>query len=61
MKITHVMADGSIRDSVDGMVIKNDQFYKVLQGIIEKSALPQGSPGHQRNLRDPRHTHTIAN
>lgn len=36
MKIIHVMADGSVRDSVKGMVIQNEQFYQVLQGIIEK-------------------------
>ena len=36
MKIVHVMADGSTRDSVAGIVIQNDQFYQVLQGIIEK-------------------------
>ena len=36
MKIIHVMADGSTRDSVAGVVIQNDQFYQVLQGIMEK-------------------------
>ena len=36
MKIIHVMADGSTRDSVAGVVIKSDQFYQVLQGIMEK-------------------------
>ena len=36
MNIIHVMADGTIRDSVAGVVIKNDQFYQVLQGIMEK-------------------------
>lgn len=36
MKIIHVMADGTTRDSVAGVVIKSDQFYQVLQGIIEK-------------------------
>jgi hypothetical protein len=36
MKITHIMADGSTRDSVAGVVIKSDQFYQVLQGIMEK-------------------------
>lgn len=35
MNIIHVMADGSTRDSVAGVVIKNDQFYQVLQGIVE--------------------------
>ena len=36
MKIIHVMADGSTRTSVEGVVITNDQFYQVLQGIMEK-------------------------
>ena len=34
--ITHIMADGTTRDSIEGVVIKNDQFYQVLQGILEK-------------------------
>lgn len=36
MNIIHIMADGSTRDSVEGVVIKSDQFYQVLQGITEK-------------------------
>lgn len=36
MKITHIMADGSKRDSVEGVVIQNEPFYRVLQGILEK-------------------------
>ena len=36
MNIIHVMADGTTRDSVEGVVIKSDQFYQVVQGIIEK-------------------------
>lgn len=36
MKITHIMADGTTRKSVEGVVIKSDQFYQVLQGIMEK-------------------------
>ena len=38
INIIHVMKDGSIRESIDGVVITNDQFYQVLQGIIEKQA-----------------------
>ena len=34
--VTHVMADGTVRKSVEGVVIKSDQFYQVLQGIIDK-------------------------
>ena len=36
MQIIHIMADGTTRDSVAGVVIKSDQFYQVIQGIIEK-------------------------
>lgn len=36
MRIIHVMADGTTRDSVAGLVIQNEQFYEVLNGIIEK-------------------------
>ena len=35
MKITPVMADGSKRESVKGVVIQNDDFYRVLQRIME--------------------------
>lgn len=34
--IIHVMADGSTRDSIEGVVIQSEQFYQVLHGIIEK-------------------------
>lgn len=36
MNIIHIMADGTTRESVEGVVITNDQFYQVLQGIMEK-------------------------
>lgn len=36
MRIIHIMADGTTRDSVAGVVIQSDQFYQVLQGIMEK-------------------------
>ena len=36
MNIIHIMADGTTRKSVEGVVIKSDQFYQVLQGIMEK-------------------------
>lgn len=36
MKIIHVMADGSTRESIEGVVIRNKEFYQVLNGIIEK-------------------------
>lgn len=39
-KITHIMADGTTRKTVDGVVIKSDQFYQVLQGIMDKRKKP---------------------
>ena len=36
MNIIHVMADGTTRKSIEGVVITNNQFYQVMQGIIEK-------------------------
>lgn len=36
MNIIHVMADGTTRKSIEGVVITSDQFYQVMQGIIEK-------------------------
>ena len=34
--IINIMADGTIRDSVEGVVIKSELFYQVAQGIIER-------------------------
>ena len=36
MKIIHIMADGSTRDSIEGVVIQNEQFYQVVRGITER-------------------------
>lgn len=36
MQIIHIMADGTIRDSIEGIVIPKGDFYRVLNGIIEK-------------------------
>ena len=36
MKIIHVMADGTVRDSIEGVVIQSEQFYQVMQNILEK-------------------------
>lgn len=35
MKIIHVMADGSTRESVKGAVIQNEEFYQAARRIIE--------------------------
>ena len=39
MRIIHVMKDGSTRESVEGVVIHSEEFYQVLQGIMEKKAV----------------------
>lgn len=36
MKITHIMADGSVRESVEGMKIPNKEFYIILNEIRSK-------------------------
>jgi hypothetical protein len=36
MTITHIMADGSTRQSVEGIVIRDKNFYAVIRGIAEK-------------------------
>lgn len=36
MKITHIMADGSKRESIKGAIIQSEEFYRVLNGILEK-------------------------
>lgn len=36
MNIIHVMADGTIRKTVDGVVVQNEQFYRVVRSIMEK-------------------------
>jgi hypothetical protein len=36
MRIIHIMADGSTRDSIEGVVVRNEDFYRLLNGILEK-------------------------
>lgn len=36
LKIIHIMKDGTVRDSVEGIVIPNGEFYKVMDGILKK-------------------------
>ena len=36
MNIIHIMADGTSRNSVEGVVIQNEQFYAILEAILEK-------------------------
>ena len=36
MRIVHIMRDGSTRESVEGVVVRNKEFYQVLNGILAK-------------------------
>jgi hypothetical protein len=36
VKITHVMKDGSKRESINGVVIQSEEFYRVLASILDK-------------------------
>ena len=36
MKIVHVMANGEVKESIEGTVIKSEQFYKLLNDIQKK-------------------------
>lgn len=36
MKAIHIMADGSVRESIEGITIHNDDFYTVLNSILKK-------------------------
>ena len=35
MNIIHIMKDGTVRQSIEGVVIPKGDFYRVLQGILE--------------------------
>ena len=35
MKIIHIMQDGSVRESVNGHVIHNKEFYAVVREIMQ--------------------------
>ena len=35
-KIIHIMQDGTKRESIEGIVIKNKDFYAILNAIQEK-------------------------
>lgn len=39
MNAIHIMKDGSVRKSVDGVVIQSKEFYEVLNAIQEKKAV----------------------
>lgn len=37
-RIRHVMKDGTVRDSVEGVVITNKEFYEVMRRILREDA-----------------------
>lgn len=42
MNIIHIMADGSKRKSIEGVVIQSEDFYRVAKSILQKkSARPE--------------------
>ncbi len=34
--VIHIMADGTVKESIEGTVIKSEQFYKLLNDIQKK-------------------------
>lgn len=36
MEIIHIMKNGTVRNSIEGIVIQNKEFYQVFNGILEK-------------------------
>ena len=39
MNIIHIMADGTTRETIEAVVITSDQFYQVVNGILEKGCV----------------------
>lgn len=57
MKIIHIMADGTVRDSVRGTVIQSEHFYQVLQGIMgNKTYIAEGKHDRSKYRADPGRT-----
>lgn len=48
MNIIHIMADGSVRDSVKGLTIHSEEFYRVAQRIMEKQAAASPAPATKK-------------
>ena len=42
MNIIHVMADGSKRKSIEGIVIQSEDFYRVAKAILERKRATTG-------------------
>jgi hypothetical protein len=43
IKIIHEMADGSVRDNIDGYIVKSEHIYEVVKSIILKQEKNQTS------------------
>ena len=37
MRIVHIMADGTVKESVKGVVIQNKQFYTIYNELLKRS------------------------
>lgn len=40
VRIINVMADGTIKESINGTVIQNEEFYRILNAIQNKKSPP---------------------
>lgn len=49
MNIIHIMADGTVRKSIEGVVITNEQFYRIANSILEKKR-GRSTSNTERNL-----------
>lgn len=36
MKVIHIMQDGTVKESIEGTVIHNEQFYRIYNEILKK-------------------------
>ena len=43
MRIIHIMSDGSTRESIEGLVIKNEDFYRAIQGLLTVREMGKGT------------------
>lgn len=55
MEIIHIMKDGTVRESIEGIVIPPGEFYQVLNGILEKSKNKKSSNGGNTYERSCNH------
>lgn len=36
MRVIHIMADGTVKESIEGTVIQSEQFYRLINDIQKK-------------------------